>query len=108
MLSCWPSTALAIAVATLGTACTGDHIQRLFRAVNQVVFCFDGDRAGRDAAWRALNNCLPELQDGKQISFLFLPDGEDPDSMVQKEGQEAFEQRLHNAMPLSTLSLIHI
>ena len=96
------------AVATLGTACTGDHIQRLFRAVNQVVFCFDGDRAGRDAAWRALNNCLPELQDGKQISFLFLPDGEDPDSMVQKEGQEAFEQRLHNAMPLSTYLIEHI
>lgn len=96
------------AVATLGTACTGDHIQRLFRAVNQVVFCFDGDRAGRDAAWRALNNCLPELQDGKQISFLFLPDGEDPDSMVQKEGQQAFEQRLAEAMPLSTYLIEHI
>ena len=96
------------AVATLGTACTGDHIQRLFRAVSQVVFCFDGDRAGRDAAWRALNNCLPELQDGKQISFLFLPDGEDPDSMVRKEGQDAFEQRLANAMPLSAYLIEHI
>ena len=96
------------AVATLGTACTGDHIQRLFRAVNQVVFCFDGDRAGRDAAWRALNNCLPELQDGKQISFLFLPDGEDPDSMVQKEGQAAFEQRLRSATPLSIYLIQHI
>ena len=59
-------------VATLGTACTGNHIQRLFRTVNQIVFCFDGDRAGRDAAWRALNNGLPELEDDKQISFLFF------------------------------------
>lgn len=96
------------AVATLGTACTGDHIQRLFRTVDKVVFCFDGDRAGRDAAWRALNNCLPELQDGKQISFLFLPDGEDPDSMVQQEGQAAFEQRLNSAMPLSSYLIEHI
>lgn len=95
-------------VATLGTACTGDHIQRLFRTVNEVIFCFDGDRAGRDAAWRALNNCLPELQDGKQISFLFLPDGEDPDSLVQKEGQETFEERINHATPLSGYLIEHI
>ncbi len=96
------------AVATLGTACTGEHVQRLFRSVNQVIFCFDGDRAGREAAWRALNNSLPELQDGKQISFLFLPDGEDPDSLVQKEGQAAFAQRIEQATPLSTYLIDHL
>ncbi|EDY87318.1 DNA primase [gamma proteobacterium HTCC5015] len=90
------------AVASLGTACTADHIQRLFRLVDDVLFCFDGDRAGRDAAWRALNNCLPALQNGKQVRFLFLPEGEDPDSMVQSEGKEAFEQRLaQQSQPLS-------
>ncbi|MGM0563028.1 MAG: DNA primase [Pseudomonadota bacterium] len=89
-------------VATLGTACTADHMQRLFRSVDEVVFCFDGDRAGRDAAWRALNNTLPALQDGKQVRFLFLPEGEDPDSLVQTEGREAFENRLtSDSLPLS-------
>lgn len=96
------------AVATLGTACTEEHTQRLFRAVDRVVFCFDGDRAGRDAAWRALNNSLPALQDGKQIQFLFLPDGEDPDSMVQQEGKEQFLNRVESAAPLSRYLIEHL
>lgn len=88
-------------VATLGTATTPDHLESLFRVVPEVIFCFDGDRAGRDAAWRALENALPILKDGRQSAFLFLPDGEDPDSLVRKEGQSAFENRLEDAMPLS-------
>ncbi len=90
------------AVATLGTATTREHLERLFRVVPTLIFCFDGDRAGREAAWRALENTLPVLQDGRQASFLFLPDGEDPDSLVRKEGREAFEARLAGAMPYSS------
>ncbi len=90
------------AVATLGTSTTEEHLKKLFRVAPEVVFCFDGDRAGRAAAWRALENALPEAQDGRQIRFLFLPDGEDPDSLVRKEGKDAFEQRiLRDALPLS-------
>jgi len=89
------------AVATLGTATTPDHLESLYRIVPEVVFCFDGDRAGRDAAWRALENALPILKDGRQASFLFLPDGEDPDSLVHKEGKAGFEKRLMESMPLS-------
>ena len=89
------------AAATLGTATTPDHLESLFRMVPEVVFCFDGDRAGRDAAWRALENALPILKDGRQASFMFLPDGEDPDSLVHKEGQAGFEKRLVESTPLS-------
>ncbi len=89
------------AVATLGTATTREHLERLFRVVPTLIFCFDGDRAGREAAWRALENTLPVLQDGRQASFLFLPDGEDPDSLVRKEGREGLETRLAGAMPCS-------
>ncbi len=89
------------AVATLGTATTADHLRRLFRATPRIVFCFDGDRAGRDAAWRALENSLAEMRDGRQISFLFLPDGEDPDSLVRKEGADGLAARLGDALPLS-------
>lgn len=89
------------AVATLGTATTREHLQLLFRASPKVVFCFDGDRAGRAAAWRALEQTLPELHEGRDVRFLFLPEGEDPDSLVQKEGTEAFRQRLAAAEPLS-------
>ncbi|HEX5339716.1 MAG TPA: DNA primase [Gammaproteobacteria bacterium] len=92
---------VAYAVATLGTATTADHLQRLFRVAPEVVFCFDGDRAGRSAAWRALENALPEAREGRQIKFLFLPEGEDPDTLVRKEGKEAFEARLKQATPLS-------
>jgi len=92
---------LPIAVATLGTATTPEHTEILFRAAPDVVFCFDGDRAGRAAAWKALESALPRLRDGRQAYFLFLPDGEDPDSLVRKEGREGFEQRIKEAMPLS-------
>lgn len=89
------------AVATLGTATTADHLDRLYRVVPEVAFCFDGDRAGRDAAWKALNTALPFMRDGRQARFLFLPDGEDPDSLVRKEGADAFNLRLAQAAPLS-------
>ncbi len=88
------------AVATLGTATTRDHLERLFRHAPEVIFCFDGDRAGREAAWRALENALPALREGWQASFLFLPEGEDPDSLVRKEGKDAFLARLKTAIPL--------
>ena len=89
------------AVATLGTATTHEHLERLFRTVPEVVFCFDGDRAGREAAWRALENTLPVLRDGREARFLFLPDGEDPDSLVRKIGKEALEQQIATATHLS-------
>jgi DNA primase len=89
------------AVATLGTATTPEHLRRIFKLVNEVVFCFDGDRAGRAAAWRALGNALPEAREGRQIRFLFLPEGHDPDSLVGEEGREPFEKRLDGALPLS-------
>lgn len=88
------------AVATLGTATTAMHLQRLFRYTQNVVFCFDGDRAGKAAAWKALETALPSLQDGYQLSFLFLPDGEDPDSMVRKIGKNAFQELVDKATPL--------
>jgi len=92
---------ITYAVATLGTATTPEHLQRIFRLVGEVVFCFDGDRAGRAAAWRALENAVGEVKQGRQVRFLFLPDGQDPDSLVQAEGAEAFEARLADALPLS-------
>ena len=92
---------LPIAVATLGTSTSADHAELLFRAAPDVYFCFDGDKAGRAAAWRALESVLPRLRDGRQALFLFLPEGEDPDSLVRKEGKDGFEQRLAQAMPLS-------
>ncbi len=92
---------LQYAVATLGTATTPEHLRRVFRLVSEVVFAFDGDRAGRAAAWRALQNVLPEVREGREIRFLFLPEGEDPDSLVGREGREAFEQRLGTSVPLS-------
>jgi len=89
------------AVATLGTAITSDQAARLLRLANEVVFAFDGDAAGRKAAWRALENSLPQARDGKLLSFLFLPDGEDPDSFVRTEGAETFKKLCNTAMPLS-------
>ena len=88
-------------VASLGTSTTGDHLQVLFRQTSTVVCCYDGDRAGRDAAWRAMENALPYLNDGRQLKFMFLPDGEDPDSYIRKYGKEAFEQQVADSMPLS-------
>jgi DNA primase len=93
------------AVATLGTATTPYHIQKLLRLTEQIIFCFDGDKAGQKAAWRALENALPYLQDGKRISFLFLPVEHDPDSFIREFGNTAFEQRVDEAMPLSSYLL---
>lgn len=92
---------IGYAVATLGTSTTREHLDMIYRNVPRVVFCFDGDRAGRDAAWRALENALPMMRDGREAHFLFLPDGEDPDSLVRVEGAQAFESRLDRAKPLS-------
>ncbi|EGQ8959174.1 DNA primase [Vibrio parahaemolyticus] len=89
-------------VASLGTSTTGDHIQMLFRQTNTVVCCYDGDRAGKEAAWRALENALQFLKTGNTLKFLFLPDGEDPDSYVRKYGKAAFEQQIEQATPLSS------
>lgn len=89
------------AVATLGTATTPDHAELLFRNAPDVYFCFDGDRAGRAAAWKAVESVLPRMKDGRQAFFLFLPEGEDPDSIVRDEGREGFEARLRDATPLS-------
>lgn len=88
-------------VATLGTSTSEEHLVRLFRMVDEVVFCFDGDRAGRQAASRALETVLPQMIDGRQARFLFLPEGEDPDTLVRREGSEAFEKRIVCASPLS-------
>ena len=84
------------AVATLGTATTPEHLKQIFRLVSEVVFAFDGDRAGRAAAWRALQHALPEAREGREIRFLFLPEGHDPDTLVGEEGREAFEKRLES------------
>jgi len=90
------------AVASLGTSTTAEHIQLLFRSTDNVICCYDGDRAGREAAWRALETALPYMNDGRQLRFMFLPDGEDPDTLVRKEGKDAFEARMEQAMPLSS------
>lgn len=92
---------ITYAVATLGTATTPEHLKRVFRLVSEVVFAFDGDRAGRGAAWRALQHALPEAREGREMRFLFLPEGHDPDSLVGEEGREKFEARLARAEPLS-------
>jgi len=92
---------ITYAVATLGTATTQEHLNKIFRLTSEVVFCFDGDRAGRQAAWRALENSVPHARDGRELKFMFLPDGHDPDTLVAEEGSEAFENRLNTALPLS-------
>jgi DNA primase len=92
---------ITYAAATLGTAVGSAHLERIFRQTNEVVFCFDGDKAGRAAAARALEAALPEMNDGRQAWFLFLPDGEDPDSMVREIGKEGFEKTIEQAPPLS-------
>lgn len=92
---------ITTAVATLGTATTPEHAELLFRNAPDVFFCFDGDNAGRRAAWRALESVLPRMKEGRQAAFLFLPEGEDPDSLVRKEGAAGFDARLAAAVPLS-------
>ena len=89
------------AIATLGTATTGDHLNILFRLTDNVSFCFDGDRAGRKAAWRALENALPHIREGRQIRFVFLPEGHDPDSYVNEQGADAFVAAVENGVALS-------
>lgn len=88
-------------VATLGTATTTEHIQHLFRNAPEIVFCFDGDRAGRNAAWKAMDNALPQLREGREARFLFLPQDEDPDSLIRREGAENFAKRITGATALS-------
>ena len=96
-------------VASLGTATTPTHIERLFKQCNDIIFCFDGDRAGRQAAWRALENTLPSLRDGRQASFLFLPEGEDPDTYVRKLGRNGFITQLkQQSLPLPEYMLSHL
>ncbi|MDO8418068.1 MAG: DNA primase [Agitococcus sp.] len=99
---------LPFAVATLGTATSTTHVERLFRSVSIVVFCFDGDNAGRKAAWRALESALPALKEGVSASFLFLPDGQDPDSLIRQEHKDAFNQRISSALPLADFLFNHL
>lgn len=89
------------AVATLGTATTSEHLERMFRMVSKVVFCFDGDEAGRRAAWKALQISLPHMRDGRSARFLFVPEGEDPDTLIRSEGQERFLTRIQEAQALA-------
>lgn len=93
------------AVATLGTATTRSHLDRLFRYTDEIVFCFDGDEAGKRAAWRALENALPLIKSTRQVKFLFLPQGHDPDSLVQEKGKQGFESLIARAQPLSEFLL---
>ncbi|HIF9077604.1 TPA: DNA primase [Photobacterium damselae] len=88
------------AVASLGTSTTSEHIQTLFRQTSTVVCCYDGDRAGREAAWRAMEQALPYLLDGRELKFMFLPDGEDPDTYIRQYGKEEFEHQVSSAMSL--------
>jgi DNA primase len=99
---------ITFAVATLGTATTQEHLNKIFRITSEVVFCFDGDRAGRQAAWRALENALPLARDGRELKFMFLPEGQDPDTLIAAEGREKFEARLLTAMPMSEYLLSHL
>ncbi|QOC22854.1 DNA primase [Wenzhouxiangella sp. AB-CW3] len=96
------------AVATLGTSVTGDHMELMFRASPVVVFCFDGDRAGRQAAWRGLEAALPVMRDNREVRFLFLPEGEDPDSLVRSRGQAELAERVDQARPLSSFFFDHL
>ncbi len=92
---------ITYAIATLGTATTQEHLNKIFRLTGELVFCFDGDGAGLKAAWRALENALPLARDGRELKFMFLPQGHDPDTLVAAEGAAAFEARLKSALPLS-------
>ncbi len=99
---------LSYAVATLGTATTEVQVRRLFRLVPEILFCFDGDRAGRKAAVRAMENALPEMREGREIRFMFLPEGEDPDSQIRRHGLEEFEARIANSITLSKFFFDHL
>lgn len=96
------------AVATLGTATNATHLTRLFKIVSEVIYCFDGDQAGRTAAWRGMQATLPILEDGRQVRFLFLPEGEDPDTLVRKIGKDRFIQLMDDATPLADFFFNHL
>lgn len=96
------------AVASLGTSTTSEQIQLLFRSTEQVICCYDGDRAGRDAAWRALENALPYMEDGRQLKFIFLPEGEDPDTFIRQYGKQGFEEYIEKAQSLSEFLFAHL
>lgn len=96
------------AVATLGTATSQTHVEKLLRYSKKIIFCFDGDQAGKTAAWRALENALPALKGDEELSFLFLPEGEDPDTQVRAVGKDAFEEQLASAEPLSSFFYRHL
>ncbi len=96
------------AVATLGTAATTQHVERLLRNTNEIVFCFDGDQAGRNAALRAMQHTLPAIKEGYQARFMFLPEGEDPDTLVQKLGAQEFTTLITQATPLSSFFFSHL
>ena len=100
--------AIKNAVATLGTATTRAHLDRLFRYTDEIIFCFDGDKAGERAAWRALENALPVINATRQVKFLFLPQGHDPDSLVQEKGKQGFESLMTKAQPLSEFLLSNL
>ena len=95
-------------VATLGTATTPAHLQVLSRSADTIVFCFDGDKAGKDAAWKALKTSLPSITSGLIIKFLILPEGEDPDTLIKKESSKAFTKRIETAQTLSSFLIDHI
>jgi DNA primase len=99
---------IGYSVATLGTATSSDHIDRLYRLVPQIVFCFDGDTAGRNAGWKALLEVLRAMSDGRSARFLFVPDGEDPDSLIRKEGKDKFELRIERATSLDEFFFSHL
>ena len=96
------------AVATLGTATSAFHIKKLMRQTDTIIFCFDGDHAGKAAAWRAMMNALPSLNDKVVLKFLFLPEEHDPDSFIRAHSKEAFESMMHDAMPLSQYLVQHL
>ena len=95
------------AVASLGTSLTENHLHKIFRYTPEIIFCFDGDDAGRKAAARALETCLPQMRDGFSAKFIFLPESEDPDSMIRKMGKEKFLDFLKTAIPLSDYFFDH-
>ncbi|NPU90878.1 MAG: DNA primase [Gammaproteobacteria bacterium] len=99
---------ITYAVATLGTATSQEHVEKLFRHSDELIFCFDGDEAGRRAAWRALENTLATVKDGRQVKFLLLPEGEDPDTLVRKDGKTYFEGLLDEATALSEFFFQHL
>ena len=99
---------ITYAIATLGTATNAQHLKKLLRYSNEIIYCFDGDNPGRRAAWRALIESLPLMRDGIHIRFLFLPEGEDPDSLIRKIGKEAFEEKIKAALPLSDVFFEHL